>query len=281
MLDYYSTFKSLVDNNRVMSELFFRHCDQQVCTILEETLGYQMGVTLGLKPVIDLDGWDTKAMYCNLCTFNMRRLHGAYNLLKSGDFISFYAIVRIVFESFPKLFYCISDKEEARHIFCCEEYFYFKNAAQRSDKGIKSYCKSVKKPIDGKNCEYVKRVRWFRKEVYTKNRQSELNKTYALYSHNSHPNIEPIDARTDDDIKYGWATGLDIITSYSLMNLFILVNATSKELKILGKRYESEWFIKDRMSKVGDGLKKSLVLLYPDKDKYTNGLPFTLPVVDT
>ena len=172
---------------------------------------------LKLKPFMRAHTWDNKAMCYNMCINNMHSLYAANNILKSDAFHVFYAIVRIVFESFPKLFYCMADKEGAMHVFCCEEFFYDRKAALRSDKDVESYCKCVERLIDSENCKYVKDLKWFRKEVYTNDRQHVFNKQYALYSVGSHPNIVTIDATTRGELKYGWTTSLEIITCYSLM----------------------------------------------------------------
>ena len=278
MLDYQAGFTSYEDNSRKMFDAFFKQCDQQEYQVLQETLGFQTAVILKLAPLMTAHAWDNKAMCYNMCCHNMQSMYVANKMLGSDDFSPFYAIIRIVFESFPKLFYCMADEEGARHVYCCEEFFYSKKAALKPDKGIKSYCKSVKTPIDGEKCKYVKNSQWFRKEVYKDDRQHGLNRRYTLYSNASHPKIGALAANKPYELKYGWNTSLDIITSYSLLNSFIMVNAATEDLKVCSELDYSKWFVTDRMQKVRDSLVESILYLYPNKTDYTKKLPFVLPI---
>ena len=211
-----------------------------------------------------------------MCVYNMQRIYSASRILGSVDFSTFYAILRIVFESFPKLFYCMADKEGAMHVFCCEEFFYGNDVRRKPDKNVESYCKYVKMPIDGKSCNYVKNPKWFRDQVY-EDREHDFKQIYASYSVGSHPNIVPLDFKTHGELEDGWATSLSNITQYSLLNLFIMVNVVAKELKIYSEFDNAKWFVKDRMEKVRDSVEKRILLLYPNKDEYSKGLPFALP----
>lgn len=277
MLDYHAGFMSYENNSRKMYGAFLEQCNWQEYRVLQDTLGFQTAVILKLIPFMREHTWDNKAMCYNVCVSNMQGLHAASKILGSDNFSAFYAIVRVVFESFPKLFYCMADKESAMHVFCCEEFFYSRAVTRKVDKNVESYCKSVKMPIDGENCKYVKDPKWFRKEVYN-DREHYFSNKYAVYSIGSHPNIATLDAKTRDDLEYGWTTSLSIITQYSLLNLFIMVNVVAEELKMCSEFDHSKWFVKDRMQKVWDNLGESILLLYPNKAKYSKGLPFALPI---
>ncbi len=277
MLDYHGGFRLYGGSKHEISKMFFAQHDQSEYTVLQDTLGLQAAIVLKLKPFMREHVYDNKGMCYNMCVHNSLSLYAANDILKSDSFHVFYAILRVVFESFPKLFYCLTNKEGAKHVFCCEEFFYLKKAAQRTDKGIESYCKSVK-DVNGEKCKYVKDPKWFRKEVYTDNRQHELDRRYALYSTASHPSIDTINAMNWDEVKYGWTMGLSIITSYSLMNLFIMVNVVAEELKMCFEFDGSKWFVKDRMEKVWNNVGDSIRSLYPDKDEYVKELSFVLPI---
>ena len=277
MLDYHAGFMYDENNGRQMYNAFLKQRNRQEYDVLRDTLGFQVVVTQKLIPFMSERTWDNKSMCYNMCFYNMQRLYSASKILGSEDFSTLYAILRIVFESFPKLFYCIADKEDAMHVFCCEKFFYGKDVIRKPDKDVESYCKSVKDPIDGEHCKYVKNPKWFRDEVYD-GREHDFKKIYAIYSVGSHPNIETLGAKTHDDLKYGWGVSLSDITRYSLLNLFIMVNVVAEELKICSEFDDAKWFVKDRMEVVWDSAWKRILLLYPNKDKYSKGLPFALPI---
>ncbi|MYC70486.1 MAG: hypothetical protein F4X17_07225 [Gemmatimonadetes bacterium] len=206
----------------------------------------------------------------------MDSLYAGYDIIDRCNFDAFHAILRVVFESFPKLFYCMANKEKAKHVFCCEEFFYSSDA-KRTDEGVESYCGCVN-GINDEKCKYVRKPWWFREKVYTNARRDELNELYAVYSTASHPNIITFnDTMTPDEVEHGRTTSLDIITSYSLMNLFIMVNVVEKELKQCSEFDDSKLFVEDQMKKIGGRLGKSILRLYPDKTVFISGLPFALP----
>ena len=277
MLHHHTNFMSYENNSCKMRDVFLKHCNGQEYAVLRDTLGFQLAMTQKLIPFVSEHTWDNKAMCYNMCVYNMQRLYSASKILGSEDFSTLYAILRVVFESFPKLFYCMADKEGAMHVFCCEELFYGKEVRRKPDKNVESYCKSVKDPIDGDHCKYVKNPKWFRDKVYD-GREHDFKQIYATYSVGSHPNIVPLDIKTYDDLEYGWGVSLSDITRYSLLNLFIMVNVVAEELKTCSEFDHSKWFVEDRMEKVWDSVEKRILLLYPNKDEYSKGLPFALPI---
>lgn len=215
MINYYAGFKSFENNSRQMYDFFLKQCNWQEYDVLRDTLGFQIAIVQKLVPFRDEFTWNNKGMCYNRCIYNMQHLYSASKILGSEDFSTLYAILRIVFESFPKLFYCMADKEGAMHVFCCEEFFYGKEVRRKSDKNVESYHKSVKKSIDGENCRYVKNPKWFRDKVYDE-REHDFKQIYASYSVGSHPNIVPLDIKTYDDLEYGWGVSLKDITWHCL-----------------------------------------------------------------
>lgn len=274
MPDHYNDFVAQKNKMRGIAEDLFNQHHSRTYGVLQDALRLQTDM-LGLRP---LKGHtlDNKLMCYNMCVYNVHSLYTANDLLKSDSFHILYAILRVVFESFPKIFYCMTHKERAKHMYCCEAFFYHKNTAHVSNEKPE-YCKSAKN-INDEKCRYVKNPRWFRERVYTDARRRKLTRQYSIYSIASHPSIVQFHAIGLDAIKESMATGLDIMTSYSLMNLFIMVNVAADELKAHSKLDDSIRLVKDLMQKVRSDLGNTILHLYPDKDEYTKGLPFVLPI---
>lgn len=276
MSDYHNSFRDRDENAAKQAVGFFTVCDPKLSHLFEETIGFQDYIARNLKSVKDDHGYDNLAMCYNRCMFNTSHLYSAYQILKSDDLPMFLAMIRVVFESFPKLFYCMRRAEKAKHVFCCEEFLYGE-MMESQDEGIRRFCKSVQEPINCEKCKYVKCPNWFREKVYTKSRQKSINKRYGQYSVNVHPSFTPAYVPTREYLDYGWKTGLGILTDLSLMNAFIMVNAVKRGLTARGEYEFSKQFIEDIMREAGDDLRSSMVQMYPNRIEYTEMLPFALP----
>lgn len=297
MSDHYHAFNNLEVNTVNQATGFLRSRDRlKLCGLLEESIGFQHGLLRNTQSVKDDHGYDNMAMCHNRCIFNMDHLYHAYWILKSDGLPTFFTVIRTVFESFPKLFYCMRHAEDAKHIFRCEMFLWWKRRqdadelkelddgeiARRfyeSDDVARSFYESVKKPINRKECRDFERPRWFREKVYTEDRVKEICKTYNEYSQNTHPTFEPLYTRTREELEHGWNVGIHRLTGLSLMNAFVMVNATERGLKARGKYESSKSFVEYAMRNAGGDVRHGMARLYPDKDEYTKTLPFPLPRV--
>ena len=73
--------------------------------------------------------------------------------------------------------------------------------------------------------------------------------------------------------------GLHRLTGLSLMNAFVMVNATARGLKARDEYEPSKSFVEYAMRHAGGNVRRGMARLYPDKDEYTKILPFALPEV--
>ena len=279
MSEYRHAFDNLEANADDQECGFHLTCDRKLRGLLEKTIGFQHNLPISLQPVKDDHGYDNMAMCYNRCIFNSSHVYSAYRILKSEDFPMFLAMIRIVLESVPKLFYCMRHAEKAKHVFCCEAFLYGELVG-RMDEGAERFCKSAEEPVNCENCKYVKRPSWFREKVYTKSRQKEIMKKYGQYSINVHPSFDPAYARTRDDLDHGWKNGLGILTDLSLMNSFIMVNTAERELKTRGEYERSKSFVECVLRNAGGDVRRGVAQMYPNRVEYTERLPFALPSVD-
>ena len=296
MSDYHHDFNNLEVNTVNQASGFLSLDRLKLCGLLEETIGFQYSLLKSIRSVRDNHGYDNMAMCYNRCAFNMSYLYSAYRILKSDDIPAFFTVIRTVFESVPKLFYCMRHAENAKHVFCCEMFLWWKRRQDadelkglgddeivgrfyESDDVARRFYESVEKPISCEKCKYIERPWWFREKVYTEDRVGEIRKTYNEYSENTHPTFEPFYTRTREELEHGWNVGLHRLTGLSLMNAFITVNATARGLMECGEYERSKSFVEYAMRNAGGDVRHGMARLYPDKDEYTKMLPFALPRV--
>lgn len=242
--------------------------------LLVNTLGFQKALAdkvIERKNVLP----DTpEAWLFQLCMYNMRRIHGAVRALGSQHFPVYYAIIRIVMESFPKLFYCLHNPANTYRLFCAEEYNY-QQIMKRPDKSVNDFCKQFKKDISGIRKKY-KNPDWLRNKVYAES-LAEIERLYSVCSHNSHPTFDPIHAKNEQDVKDGWELGLTVLNNFSILNLFILINILSDQLMEINEYDCAKRFVarKIQCKQYPD---EYIRLLYPDVREYWENLPFVLPL---
>lgn len=276
MTDYREGFKRL-DYDAVLAFSDFVVANYKEYALLVDALGFQKALAVALQETGNLkmgdkpEGW----LY-NLCYFNMERIYSAAESLGNQYFSTCFALIRIVFESFPKLFYCMCNRVETIYILCCEEYDYQKVTKVQND-DINAFCRPYKNKISPEIRENFKKIVWFRNKIYDSS-LTEIKELYDKYSFNIHPNFEPIYAKTKQDVKHGWSDSLVILNCFALLNLFILINLLSDQLKAMGKYDDAKQFVTIKIRQNQQTVKNFIQLLYPDKQEYYKNLPFALPL---
>ena len=207
----------------------------------------------------------------NLCTFNTWHLYSAIRPVETQNFQVFCGIVRVVFESFPKMLYGLCHKDEVPPIFCSEEYKYAKDRRETPDPMAREFCKQFKQQV--RNEDYLD-ASWFRDQVYEGDRLDYIKRQYKFYSVNAHPNFEPAYGLDVEETRKGQRDCLSLLNDYALFNLFILTNVMPAELEKLSEFENTKLFITDMLNEHGrDGVE----IIYPNVEKYTENLAFPLP----
>ena len=207
----------------------------------------------------------------NLCAFNTFHLYDAIRPLETQNFQVFCGIIRVVFESFPKMLYGLRHKDEVRPMFCSEEYKYAKDRRETPDPVARDFCRQFKQQV--RNEDYHD-VSWFRDQVYKGDRLEYIRRQYKFYSVNAHPNFEPAYGHDAEETRIGQRDCLMVLNDYALFNLFILTNVVSDALEELSEFENTKRFITDMLDEHRrDGMER----IYPNVEKYTENLAFQLP----
>lgn len=274
MLDCYASLNILENEYREAYTNFVSANFADYC-LFERIMGFQKNLLVEIKRTDNqLSSSDPVTRLYNLCYFNVGHLYSAVRALGSQNLPTCFALVRIIFESFPKLFYCMYEQEKINQIFCCEEYDYQK-ITRKENSVINEFCKQFKETISEDLKQNFKQAEWYRKKIYDKTSLSKINKAYGVYSVNSHPSFEPIHVANNQDVKESWEAGLEILNAFSLLNLFILTNILSPQLEIIHKYDDAKKLIQNTIhssKKIHD----TVQLLYPDKQEFTKKLSFRL-----
>ena len=245
-------------------------------SLLAGTLGFQKTLTVTLKKTGNLpQGGKPESWLYGLCYHNTERIHSAVKALGSQYFPACFALIRVTFESFPKLFYCMRNPVETIHILCCEEYYY-QQITKKPNREMNTFCKPFKKQITDEIRDNFKKIEWYRMKIYDGSLDT-IKETYGKYSINSHPNLEPIHPKNVEEVEIGWRVGLEILNSFALLNLFILINVIPDQLKAIQKYDEAKRFVMVRMRQNKQSINNFMRLMYPDRREYRERLPFALP----
>ena len=273
MLNYRAGFERLEGDANSAFRNFVQAYDLEYA-LLVNTLGFQKALAdkiIKKKNVLP----DTPEVWLfQLCMDNMRRIHSAVRALGSQYFSVSYAIIRIVMESFPKLFYCLRNPENTYRLLCAEEYDYQK-IMKRPDTSVNDFCKQFKKDISGIRKKY-KNPDWLRNKVYAES-LAEIQRLYSVCSHNAHPTFDPIHAKNEQDVKDGWEIGLTVLNNFSILNLFILINILPDQLMEINEYDCAKQFVTRKIQRK-QYPDEYIRLLYPDVREYWENLPFVLPL---
>lgn len=273
MLDFRVGFERLESSADNAFNNFVRAYNSEYA-LLANTLGFQKALADKVIEKKNVSPDSPEAWLFQLCMYNMRRIHSATRALGSQYFPVCYAIIRIVMESFPKLFYCLRNPVNTHHLFCAEEYYY-QQIMKRPDKSVNDFCKQFKKDISGMRKKY-KNLDWIRNKVYAES-LDEIKRLYSICSHNSHPTFDPIHAENEQDVKEGWELGLTVLNNFSILNLFILINILQDQLMEINEYYSAKQFVVRKMQ-YKQYPNEYIRLLYPDVREYWENLPFVLPL---
>ena len=262
----------LINRNSFASFTQFVQDNIQEYVTFDMIAGYQYALEAKMKNEgIFPRQYSAESFLHNLCCFNTWHFYSSIRLVETQNFPAFCDVIRVVFESFPKMFYGLCQKDEVKIVFCCEEYKYAKDNREKPDSMAQDFCKQYKHQIQ--NEKYLD-ASWFRKQVYKDDKLKYVESQYKFYSVSAHPNFEPAYAHDEKETRKGQRDCLSLLNDYALFNLFILTNAVHSELKKLMEFERTMDFIKNMLSHHGhDGIEK----IYPNVEKYTEKLAFPLP----
>ena len=274
MVDTVRGFHDFLVVQRTAVEEFERYNSKQRYDLFKDVVGFQFGVGRIVEPTLSARPFDNIGACYNACVNNNYQIWAALKPLRYKHETTFFNSMIPVFESFPKLFYCLHDAEDARLMYYCEERDY-DELARRSEYGLVHHYHGMKPDGDYGD---LKTHAWLQKEVYSDKKQADLDAVYNYYSVSSHSRLSYTYSTSVEELHRFWDVGLGILLSYSLLTALILVNVVGADLAAKRELDPARGFVKSSMKESWDVAGQHIELMYPDKGEYVKNLAFRLPI---
>ena len=276
--------------------------------ILESILGFQFSILKQMNSGIRRNNPNLPSNYrdwpnqhkaepinLSLCIHNNEHLYSAFRTLEKGFNAVCENIIRIIYESIPKIVYQKVHPEDISIILAKEAHVMWLMENPTNSEGKKtpfSFDMTKEKFLESDHAKnnfnameitHIQKSekldekytpKWFRNQIYGGKRLETQHNIHSLLSLSSHPNTHR--ARLQDILNSGNDPKLmRVLTELSFFSLLLTVNLQKQTLSKIGKWEECTKILTQKSKELGKQL--STVDLYPNHAEYKNVLEFIPP----